>query len=114
MTETRAFATGATRDGDTGKLDYEGFLSPRVLRRYAEYMHEARLRNIPLGQSVRSSDNWQSGIPKDSYVKSGLRHMMEIWLKWREDGTVDQNAACGVMFNIMGLLFEDLREPPKA
>src|SRR6267142_2513848 len=76
---TRLFPTGATRDTDKTKLDYEGFLSPRVLKRYAEYMHECRLRNIPPGQELRSSDNWQKGIPKDAYMKSLLRHVMEIW-----------------------------------
>jgi len=108
---TRLFETGATRDSDETKLDYEGFIAPRVLRLYAEYMHECRLRNIPSGQTMRASDNWQHGIPQESYVKSGLRHMMEVWLKWRETGIVDRNAACGVMFNIMGLLFEDTRGP---
>jgi hypothetical protein len=34
--------TGATRNLDEDKLDYEGFLSPYVLRRFAAYMHEHR------------------------------------------------------------------------
>ena len=32
----RTFATGATRDTEVEKLDYEGFLSPVVLKAYAE------------------------------------------------------------------------------
>jgi len=38
MEKVRTFDTGATRDTEDGKLDYEGFLSGRVLKRYAEYM----------------------------------------------------------------------------
>src|SRR5687768_4320669 len=34
----REFETGATRNLDNGKLDYEGFLSPLVMERFAEYM----------------------------------------------------------------------------
>jgi len=36
----RTFASGATRDADDHKLDFEGFLSPFVLERYAQYMHK--------------------------------------------------------------------------
>ena len=107
-TDTRTFASGATRDQDDSKLDYEGFLSPVVLERYAQYMHEARLRNVPAGMTIRPSDNWQKGIPKSAYVKSLIRHTFEVWKHWRQTGTLDQNAACGIMFNVMGLLFEDL------
>lgn len=105
---TRLFETGATRDTDATKLDYEGFIAPRVLRRYAEYMHECRLRNIPPGDAMRASDNWQKGIPRDAYVKSLLRHVMEVWESHRQ-GQYDERALCAVMFNAMGLLFEITR-----
>jgi hypothetical protein len=67
----RTFSTGATRDTDEGKLDFEGFLSPTVLKAFAEYMHEKR--KMPDG-SLRDSDNWQRGIPVDAYMKSMWRH----------------------------------------
>jgi hypothetical protein len=38
----RRFESGATRDGDVNKLDFEGFLAPAVLTRFAEYMHVNR------------------------------------------------------------------------
>lgn len=106
---TRTFPTGATRDVDNSKLDYEGFLSPFVLERFAQYMHKCRLRNIPEGQVIRASDNWTKGMPKDAYVKSGLRHVIEVWSEWRRNGRVNQEAACAVLFNFMGLLYEDLK-----
>ena len=110
---TRVFPTGATRDTDDSKLDYEGFLSPQVLRLYAEYMHKARLRNVPPGDTIRSSDNWQKGIPKDAYMKSLVRHTMEAWEQHREDGGVimtdmERDTLCAIIFNVMGYLYEDL------
>lgn len=111
---TRQFLTGATRDGDTNKLDYEGFISPIVWVRFAEYMHKCRLRNIPAGETIRASDNWQKGIPLDQYVKSGLRHAIEWWLMHRgypakdEKGTILdlEEVLCAILFNVQGYLFE--------
>lgn len=107
----RVFATGATRDTETGKLDYEGFLSPLVLKRFAEFMHSKR--HMPDG-SYRDSDNWQKGIPKAVYHKSLQRHAMDAWLHSRgyPDLAADplETTLCAVMFNAMGLLFEILKE----
>jgi len=33
----RTFDTGATRDTSQDKLDFEGFLSPLVIKRFGEY-----------------------------------------------------------------------------
>jgi len=107
MQTTEVFSTGASRDGDTDKLDYEGFISPVVLRRYAEFMHDCR--KLPDGK-IRDGDNWQKGIPITRYIKSLIRHTNEFWLIWRKEQKVDQTLACAVMFNIMGLLFEALEE----
>ena len=106
----RQFETGATRDTEEGKLDYEGFLSPLVLKRYAEYMHEHR---IQADGNLRSSDNWQKGIPKDVYMKSAWRHFMDWWVSHRDEGC-DQEAVCALLFNVMGYLHEELiRKGPK-
>lgn len=101
----RQFDTGATRNDDQEQLDYEGFLSPISLRRFAEYMHEHRFQ---AGGTVRASDNWQKGIPRESYRKSLLRHTMDVWLDGRGfDSREDvENALCGVIFNAQGLLHE--------
>ena len=114
---TRQFATGATRDADDNKLDYEGFLSPAVLECFAQYMHKARLRNIPAGQTIRASDNWQKGIPLDAYMKSGLRHVMEWWNMHREGAAQEPeilepalvDTLCAILFNVQGYLFELLK-----
>ena len=104
----RTFKTGATRDAEDGKLDYEGFLSPLALRRFAQYMHQHRIQ--PDG-SLRASDNWQKGIPFDAYMKSGFRHFMDWWTlhrAWNDEGLED--ALCGVIFNAQGYLHEVLQK----
>lgn len=114
----RTFGTGATRDTDDGKLDYEGFLSPIVLERFACYMHENRKM---ADGSLRSSDNWQKGIPKDVYMKSLWRHFMDLWLLHRgvdfdasgkELPGIDE-ALCALLFNVQGYLFEVLKDLDK-
>src|SRR5574341_1705584 len=104
----REFEGGATRDDDTNKLDFEGFLSPAALRAYAEYMH--RHRTTPLG--TRASDNWQVGrIPLDVYMKSAWRHFFEWWSLHRKHiagATVPhaqvRDALTALLFNTMGYL----------
>lgn len=115
----RQFDTGATRDDDTNKYDYEGFLSPLVLERYAQYMHKNRLQS---DGKMRDSDNWQKGIPPEQYMKSKLRHIMETWRLHRgvrtistsSDDTIRINALCeslcAELFNTMGMLFELLNK----
>lgn len=102
----RIFATGATRDNEHGKYDYEGFLSPLVLERYAEYMDKHRIQR---DGTLRTSDNWQKGIPDDAYMKSLWRHFMDVWKAHRTGGEMEE-ALCAVLFNTMGLLYEIVRE----
>ncbi len=102
----RTFETGATRDVDESKLDYEGFLSPLVLKRYAEYMHRNRYQ---ADGAVRTGDNWQKGMPFDSYMKSGFRHFMEWWALHRAGNGASDEALCALLFNTMGYLHELLK-----
>ena len=51
----RKFDTGATRNNDETRLDYEGFLSPLVLERFAQYIHKNRVQD---DGTIRASDNW--------------------------------------------------------
>lgn len=115
---TTTFASGATRDTSAGKLDYEGFLSPLVLHRYAEYMNKNRVQS---NGRLRESDNWQRGFTRESYMKSGFRHFMDWWSLHRAtvqpgqmwDVYVGQavtddieEALCATLFNVMGYLHE--------
>lgn len=102
----RTFETGATRDTAEGKLMFEGFLSPRVLKRYAEYMHQHRKQ---ADGNLRAPDNWQKGIPMPAYMDSLIRHVFELWYGWREWGGVDEELLCAILFNTQGALFEVTR-----
>lgn len=113
--EIRTFDTGATRDTDKDKMDYEGFLSPLVIQRYGEYMHKNR---IQADGTLRASDNWQKGIPPSQYMKSLWRHFLDLWvfnrlgvpIKFaRQEDEFIEEACCGIMFNVMGYLHEHLK-----
>jgi len=107
----RKFKSGATRNDNKDKIDFEGFLSPLVIEAYGKYMHRHRLQ---ADGKLRDSDNWQKGIPKDAYMKSSFRHFMDVWLLHRgfsKNIKVDMiEALCALFFNIQGYLFEILKE----
>jgi len=113
----REFDTGANRNLDVGKFDYDGFLSPAVLKSYAGYM--SKMRTLEDG-TTRDSDNWQKGIPRSQYMKSMWRHFMDVWTTRRDgydaskkrvskDAKIEQLNA--LLFNVMGLLHEELKVP---
>lgn len=104
----RSFKTGATRSSEVGKPDYEGYLSPLVLRRYGQFMlkHQVQADGQP-----RASDNWQKGMSAESFVKSAWRHFMAWWLHhrgWEADEDVEE-AICALIFNASGYLHERLK-----
>jgi hypothetical protein len=113
---TRFFESGATRDSDAGKLDFEGFLSPQVLWAFAEYMHKNRFM---ADGTVRGSDNWQGGMPLEVYMKSLVRHFMDLWLMHRghkvvrpetgEEATLADTLG-GIFFNLQGYWLETIRK----
>ena len=103
----RQFDTGAYRDTEEGKLDFEGFLSPSVLKRYAEYMHKNRTQS---NGELRDSDNWQKGIPESVYMKSMWRHFFSVWEGHRSNADCIQEDLCALLFNVMGMLHEDLQD----
>lgn len=107
-TKVRKFETGAIRDTDKGKPDPEGFLNPLVIQRFNEYMNKHRQTAIGL----RNSDDWQKGIPKDVYMKSGWRHFLDWWTQHRGYNSKEEieESLCALMFNTMGYLYEILKK----
>ncbi len=117
----REFDTGATRDNDETKVDFEGFLSPLALQRYAQYMHNHR---VQADGEIRDSDNWQKGIPMSVYMKSWWRHFVAVWIRFRKGEAEDwdleratdsglnkfSEALCAALFNNMGMLHEIEKE----
>jgi hypothetical protein len=120
----KGFATGATRSADDGKNDYEGFLSFPVIEEFGDYMTRHRVQ--PDG-NLRESDNWQKGIPIVSYIKSLVRHALELWglhrghvskrlqkeypFRSKDMDFLKRETACACLFNIQGFLHETLRKP---
>ena len=109
------FKTGAYRDSSNNKLDFEGFFSPLVLERYAQYLHKHRVQS---DGKLRDSDNWQLGMDIKTYQKGLVRHLFQAWGVWRGYKVRDdkgelvelQDALCAVMFNAQGYLYEILRK----
>lgn len=104
----RIFETGATRNLDADKPDLAKYLSPLVLRRFGEYMAK---NAVQADGSIREGDNWKKGIPLDSFLSSGWRHLLDWWLE--HDGFESreglEDALCGLLFNAMGYLHETLK-----
>lgn len=105
----RKFNTGATRDTEEGKHDFEGYLSPLVLEAFARYMTKHRKQ---ADGSVRASDNWQKGIPLDVYMKSGWRHFFDWWCEHRNIKSREgmEDALMGLLFNLQGYAHEYLKK----
>lgn len=107
----RVFHSGASRNDDANKIDYEGHLSPIVLKRYCEYMHKHRKQS---DGSLRDSDNWQLGMDPKVYMKSLLRHLMTLWLIHRDyEFLTDENiedTLSAIIFNASGYLHEILKK----
>lgn len=107
--QVRRFESGATRDTDEGKLDFEAYLNPLVLLEYARYMQEHQARS---DGTKRAGDDWQKGMPSDVYMKSLWRHMEDVWLLHRGydmDARTDKpTALCAIIFNAMGMLYNEL------
>jgi len=108
----RIFDSGATRDAAGDKPEYAGFLSPRVIHAYGQYMHKHRHQS---DGTLRPSDNWQKGIPMDVYEQSMWRHFFDVWALIRGlpaySTTPDVIEACNaLLFNVMGYMHETLKE----
>lgn len=114
QTSIRHFETGATRNDDSVRDDPEGYLSPLSIQRFCQYM--TKHRHLEDG-SIRDSDNWQKGIPLDTYMKGLWRHFHHLWLRHRGWPVQDPKAGrdieedlCAILFNAQGYLHEVLRK----
>jgi hypothetical protein len=100
------FSTGATRSTEN-LYDPYGFLCPRALQLFCEYMETHRIQR---DGKTRDSDNWQKGMPSSRAYRSLIRHVFDVWLLSRgykpksADCTDITDALCAVMFNAMLLI----------
>ena len=112
--EIRTFSTGATRSSSEGKPEYAGYLSPRFIRAYGQYMLK---HQVQADGNMRDCRNWQSGIPLESYMQSMFRHFVEVWSDYEQhrlEGADDDGAMieslCALAFNVMGMTHEIIGE----
>lgn len=112
----RITSTGATRNNDETKNDYEGYLSPLFIEAFGDYMTSHRKQADGV---LRASDNWQKGMPKEWYMKSLWRHVMDVWKIHRGYKVIDKlngnevtllESLCACYFNIQGYAHEHLKE----
>ena len=115
----REFNTGATRDSDAGKNDYDGFLSPLVLEKYGNYMNKHR---VQADGKLRDSDNWQKGFGDNHFDvcrKSLWRHFIDFWAISRGYIRYDKKdghkidiieAGCAILFNVMAYMHIYLKD----
>ncbi len=111
----RQFPSGATRNTDEGKIDPKGFIHPLVTLSFCNYMQAHR---VQADGSVRASDNWTKGIPREAYASSLERHLLDVKLimaGYASHATTSSlsEALNACMFNVQGLQLEVLlgREP---
>ena len=110
----RIFNSGATRDNNEGKLEFARFMSPIVLKRFAEYMD---LHRKQTDGNLREPDNWMNLFGdkhEDVCLDSLFRHVMDVWLinkgfqtEARED---IEPALCANLFNAQAWLFKVLMD----
>lgn len=110
----RQFNTGANRSNDSQRDDLEGFLSPLAIDRYCEYMNKHRIQADGV---IRDSDNWQKGLPLNTYMKGLARHFLHLWTRHRGFNVRDEKAGinleedlCAIVFNTQGYLHELIKE----
>jgi hypothetical protein len=86
-------------------------MSPIAIEAYGNYMHAHRYQS---DGTLRASDNWTKGIPQREYLKSLLRHVMDVWLLFRGAPAREdkETALCAIIFNAQGLLHEILKDVP--
>ena len=113
MSDTmRQFGTGATRNSEEGKYDYEGFYSPLVMERYSQYMNKHRKQ---ADGKLRDSDNWQKLFGEkhlEVCMKSAFRHFMDWWKQHRGYKGQDtlEDSICALLFNTQAYLFKILKD----
>lgn len=117
----RNFKSGATRNSNEGKYDYEGFLSPIVIEAYGKYMHGHRKQ---ADGKIRDSDNWQKHFGENHFavcIKSLWRHIIDLWFLHRGYKRIDkqdnheinkEETLMAILFNTMAYADKLLKDKP--
>lgn len=97
----RNFDTGAIRDTEDNKEDYNETISWTAFKRYAQYMTGKKKKY--------GAGNFKKGIPIESYERSLLRHVQKYMENKYEDGIVerDEDHIAAIVFNAFGIMHEE-------
>ncbi len=87
------YATGAKRDTNDGKGRYD-LLPVIALRRIAQLYQR--------GAEKYEARNWEKGIPDSRFADSCMRHLCQYI-----EGDREEDHAAAVVFNALGLIFND-------
>lgn len=101
------FESGAIRDSQEGKEEYQEAISDLTLRRYALYM---------LSQAKKyGKGNWKKGISSESYSNSLDRHLNKYRIKknWGIDIEPGVDHLSAALFNLQGLIHNEEMEKYK-
>ena len=110
----RMSESGAIRNSDVGKINYQGALSPLILEAYGKYIEKHSL--LPDG-TRRNNKNWQNlfGTPEEHRqvcIESAWRHFIDLLMDhdgYESRDGIDE-ALGGLMFNIQAYWFSILKE----
>jgi|SRR5690606_29218138 len=110
----RMSESGAIRNSDVGKINYQGALSPLILEAYGKYIEKHSL--LPDG-TRRNNKNWQKlfGTPEEHRqvcIESAWRHFIDLLMEhdgYESRDGIDE-ALGGLMFNIQAYWFSILKE----
>ena len=97
--ERTKFASGAVRDMGIGKGRCD-LLPAAALLRLAKHFES--------GATKYGDRNWEKGIPLQSFIDSGMRHLLKYM-----DGQTDEDHLCAAAWNLMCAMWTEEKHPEK-
>lgn len=107
LSRKTVFPSGAIRDSQEDKPDFNETISWTAFNRYAKYMTGKK--------SKYGAGNFKRGIPTESYVKSMLRHVDKFMRNTFENGDDEKNEdhLSAIVFNVFGIMHNEEQEKLK-
>lgn len=101
MKKITTFKSGAIRDNQEGKPDFNETISWTAFNRYAKYMTGKKAKY--------GAGNFKKGIPTSSYVASMLRHVDKWMRNTYENGQdeLNEDHLSAIVFNVFGIMHNE-------
>ena len=91
------FASGATRDMHEGKGRCDLLPAVALLR---------LAKHFEAGAVKYGERNWEKGIPVNSFIDSGMRHLLKYM-----DGQTDEDHLCAAAWNLLCAMWTEDKYP---